>query len=175
MENKYILGFFDDEEVLMHALEEIKTEVNVPIHEVYSPFPIHGIDDILGYKRTRLTVAAFLFGCCGFTFGLSMQSWMLGIDWPMNIGGKPALAWPDFVPVTFELTVLITALGMVGTFLLASGFFPGAPAKIPDPRVTDDMFCVAYSSDKVGGSKDALVKALKHHGALEIHEKEVEL
>jgi hypothetical protein len=175
MKNKYLLGFFNDEEVLMHALEEVKKETQAPIHEVYSPFPIHGIDDILGYKRTRLPIAAFLFGCVGLSCGLGMQTWMLGYDWPMNIGGKPYLAWPDFVPVSFEFTVLITAFGMVGTFLLACGFFPGAPAKIPDPRVTDDLFCVAFNASAIGDKAQAISQALKHHGAIEVREQEVEL
>jgi len=108
----------------------------------------------------------------GFSAGLSMQAWMLGFDWPMNIGGKPALAWPDFVPVTFELTVLITALGMVGTYLVASGFIPGNDPKFPDPDVTSHKFCIAIPSDTADYSKIASV--LERHGAT-VEEKEVEL
>ena len=92
MTKKYILGLFRDEEPLLHAVHELRKEGN-KIHEVYTPFPVHGLDEALGYKRSRLPRAAFLFGCLGGTLGLSMQAWMLGVDWPMNIGGKPALAW----------------------------------------------------------------------------------
>jgi hypothetical protein len=170
MTKKYILGLFRDEEPLLHAVHELRKEGN-KIHEVYTPFPVHGLDDALGYKRSRLPRAAFLFGCLGGTLGLSMQAWMLGVDWPMNIGGKPALAWVDFVPVTFELTVLITALGMVATYLVASDFIPGNEPKIPDPRITSDLFCIAIAAD---GASASLGSRLRQLGA-EVQEKEVEL
>ncbi|MFZ9680621.1 MAG: DUF3341 domain-containing protein [Bacteroidia bacterium] len=170
MTKKYILGLFRDEEPLLHAVHELRKEGN-KIHEVYTPFPVHGLDDALGYKRSRLPRAAFLFGCLGGTLGLSMQAWMLGVDWPMNIGGKPALAWVDFVPVTFELTVLITALGMVATYLVASDFIPGNEPKIPDPRITSDVFCIAIAAD---GSSASVGSRLRQLGA-EVQEKEVEL
>jgi hypothetical protein len=170
MTKKYILGLFRDEEPLLHAVHELRKEGN-KIHEVYTPFPVHGLDDALGYKRSRLPRAAFLFGCLGGTLGLSMQAWMLGVDWPMNIGGKPALAWVDFVPVTFELTVLITALGMVATYLVASEFIPGNEPKMPDPRITSDLFCIAIPADGASTSVSARMRQL---GA-EVQEKEVEL
>ncbi len=168
----YILAFFDDEEPVLEAAEEIQKS-GVKIHEVYSPFPIHGIDPILGYKRSRLPIAAFLFGCVGFSAGLGMQAWMLGVDWPMNIGGKPALAWPDFVPVTFELTVLVTALGMVGTYFYACGMFPGIEPKSPDLRITSDRFCIAFRKDQNDGKADEIKSAMMHHGAIELREEEI--
>jgi len=170
MTKKYPLGLFRDEEPLLHAVHELRKEGNT-IHEVYTPFPVHGLDDALGYKRSRLPRAAFLFGCLGGTLGLSMQAWMLGVDWPMNIGGKPALAWVDFVPVTFELTVLITALGMVATYLVASEFIPGNEPKMPDPRITSDVFCIAIPAD---GASTSVSTRMRQLGA-EVQEKEVEL
>lgn len=171
--DNYFLAFFNDEEPLMDALSHLK-EQNQKVYEVYSPFPIHGIDDLLGYKRSRLSVAAFLFGCFGFTAGLSMQSWMLGFDWPMNIGGKPHLPFPSFVPVTFEFTILCTAFGMVGTFLFVNRFYPGKEATLPDPRITDDKFCIAIKSSDI---KDvsAISQMLSKYGATEITSKEVVL
>lgn len=171
-QQKYIIGTFLDEEPLLDAVKEVRA-TGTPIHECYTPFPVHGLDEALGYSRSRLPRAAFMFGVLGFSLGLSMQAWMLGFDWPMNIGGKPALAWPDFVPVTFELTVLITALGMVGTYLVACGFIPGSEPKMPDPGVTSNKFCIAIPSntadfDKING-------LLQRHGADSVVEKEVEL
>lgn len=170
MTKKYILGLFRDEVPLLHAVHELRKEGN-KIHEVYTPFPVHGLDEALGYKRSRLPRAGFLFGCLGGTLGLSMQAWMLGVDWPMNIGGKPALAWVDFVPVTFELTVLITALGMVATYLVASEFIPGNEPKIPDPRISSDVFCIAIPAEDASSSVGSHLREL---GA-EVQEKEVEL
>lgn len=93
MSKHYIIGVFGDEEPLLEAVKEVRAS-GTRIHEVYTPFPVHGLDELLGYKRSRLPKAAFMFGCLGFTLAITMQTWMLGIDWPMNIGGKPALAWP---------------------------------------------------------------------------------
>ena len=115
----FVLGIYDDEDVLLSAISKVR-ESGVKIQEVYSPFPVHGIDDALGYKRTRLPIAAFLFGLLGTSLALTMQIWMLGFDWPMVIGGKDFVSIPPFVPVTFELTVLLSALGMVGTFMIVS-------------------------------------------------------
>lgn len=171
----FILAFFDDEEPLMEAARQVRG-TGTAIHEVYSPFPIHGIDPILGYKRSRLSVAAFLFGTVGFMSGLGMQAYMLGFSkWQINIGGKPYLAWPDFVPVTFEFTVLITALGMVGTFLYASRFVPGAPALQPDPRVTSDRLCIAIRESQLSSKIDDVDSFLAKYGAIEVRKEEIEL
>ena len=175
MKNDYIIAIFDDEQPLMKAVTELRSN-GTEIHEVYSPTPIHGIDPLLGYKRSRLGIAAFLFGTVGFMVGLGMQAYMLGYSkWKINIGGKPYLAWPDFVPVTFEATVLITALGMVGTFLLANKFFPGAPSLQPDSRVTDDKFCITIRADKVSSHLNDIDAHLKDLGAEEVRTEFIEL
>nr|HPI79853.1 DUF3341 domain-containing protein [Cyclobacteriaceae bacterium] len=97
----FVLGVYDDEDVLLQAITKVRDK-GVKIHEVYSPFPVHGLDTALGYKRTRLPIAAFLFGLTGTSLALLMQIWMLGYDWPMIIGGKNFASLPPFIPVTFE-------------------------------------------------------------------------
>ena len=165
----YILGVFDDEDVVMSAIPKIR-EAGTKIEEVYSPFPIHGIDDKLGIKRSKLPIAAFLFGLAGFSFAVWMQTYMLGFDWPMNIGGKPNIPFPSFVPVSFELTVLISALGMVGTFFVVSGLSP-MPVEVLDVRSTDDKFIMAIENSNI--DVDAVTSLLKSNGAIEVNHKEV--
>src|SRR5690606_33941394 len=118
-DKNFLVGVFDDDELVLNGVQKVRAN-GVKIHEVYSPFPVHGLDEQLGYKRTRLPVVAFLFGLTGTILALTMQIWMLGVDWKMIIGGKDYVAFPDFIPVTFELTVLLASLGMVGTFLIIS-------------------------------------------------------
>src|SRR5688572_18589806 len=89
----FLVGVFNDEDVLLSAVSKIRSS-GVKIHEVYSPFPVHGLDDALGYKRSRLPIAAFLFGMTGTSLALLMQIWMLGYDWPMIIGGKNYASLP---------------------------------------------------------------------------------
>jgi len=125
---KYILGLFDDPDEMMVGIHKLQ-ENSVPIYNVYTPMPIHGIDAKLGIKDSRLGYAAFMFGCTGFTTAFSMLYYMMVHDWPMDVGGKVHFAIPDFVPICFEWTVLFTAFGMVFTFFFFNPSFPWTYAK----------------------------------------------
>ena len=170
----FLLGVYDDEDVLLKAVGKVRG-AGINIHEVYTPFPVHGLDEELGYKRSKLPVAAFMFGLLGTTLALTMQIWMLGIDWPMIIGGKNFTAIPDFIPVTFELTVLLAAFGMVGTFLVSSNLKPWKDPKLLDIRITDDKHIMAIDLDK-NKAVDAksIGNVLKNSGAVEVNDKKVE-
>jgi len=167
----YVLGVYDDEDVLLKAVGKLRA-TGIKIQEVYSPFPVHGLDEELGYKRSKLPIAAFMFGMLGTTLALVMQIWMLGVDWPMIIGGKNHIALPDFVPVTFELTVLLAAFGMVGTFLVSSDLKPWKDPNLLDIRITDDKHVMAIdiASNKTMEAS-AIQKALQESGAVEVNEK----
>lgn len=169
----YILGIFEDEDVLLHAVAKVRQK-GVKIQEVYSPFPVHGLDDALGYKRSKLPIAAFFFGLLGTSLALLMQIWMMGIDWPMIIGGKDYIAIPTFVPVTFELTVLFSALGMVGVFMFISDLKPYGRAKIYDLRSTDDKHVMAVDLAKNTLSTEELRAILGDSGASEVNDKTFE-
>ena len=168
--NKYLLGVYSDEDVLLKAIKNIR-EKGVNIDEVYSPFPVHGIDDALGYKRSKLTIVAFMFGALGFIIALTMQYWMMGVDWPMIIGGKNFTSLPTFVPVTFELTVLLSALGMVATFFVISDLKPYKKPRIYDVRITDNKHVVAVDLDQNALSSDEISGILKDNKAEEVNEK----
>lgn len=167
----FVVGIFDNEDVLLEGVEKIRG-YGVKIHEVYSPFPVHGLDEVLGYKRSRLPIAAFLFGMTGTSLALIMQIWMLGYDWPMIIGGKNFASLPPFIPVTFELTVLLGALGMVATFMIVSDMKPYKWPRQFDLRSTDDKHVMAIdlalNSSK---SKEEIKNILKEAGASEANDK----
>jgi len=173
MSNKaahYVLGVYEDEDVLLHAIMKIR-ESGVKIEEVYSPYPVHGIEHALGYKRSWLSVAAFMFGMLGTGLALTMQIGMMGIDWPMIIGGKDYVAFPSFVPVTFELTVLLAAFGMVGTFFTIANLKPWGKPRIFDKRITDDKHVMAIDIH-ANHHEEASIKALlEENGASEINNK----
>ena len=168
-DKNYILGVFNDEEVLLEAVTKVRKS-GVKIHEVFSPFPVHGLDEVLGYRRTRLPIAAFLFGLTGTTLALTMQIWMLGFDWPMIIGGKDFASLPPFIPVTFELTVLLSALGMVATFMIVSDMKPYKKPRQFDVRSTDDKHVMAIDlAVNSATNKDELTSLLKDAGAEEVN------
>lgn len=169
----FVLGIYDDEDVLLSGINKVR-ESGIKIMEVYSPFPVHGIDDALGYKRSRLPRVAFMFGLLGTTLALTMQIWMLGFDWPMIIGGKDFVSLPPFVPVTFELTVLLAALGMVGTFMIISDLKPYKKPRLMDIRITDDKHVMAIDLAKNDMSIDDIKKIVADAGATEVNDKNFE-
>ncbi len=168
--SNYLTGVFEDEDVLLDAIKKVRAG-GVKIHEVYSPFPVHGIEDALGYRRSRLSIAAFLFGLTGTSLALIMQIGMMGIDWPMIIGGKDYIPIPSFIPVTFELTVLLAAFGMVGTFFVVANLKPWGKPKIFDIRITDDKHVMAVDLGKNSLDESKISKILKDSGASEVNKK----
>lgn len=173
-DKNFLVGVFDDEDVLLDGVTSIRKS-GVKIHEVFSPYPVHGLDEVLGYKRSRLPVAAFLFGLTGTSLALFTQIWMLGYDWPMIIGGKNFASLPPFVPVTFEFTVLLSALGMVGTFLIVSDMKPYKWPRQFDLRSTQDKHIMAIDlALNKGKSKAEITDILKAAGASEVKEKNFE-
>lgn len=167
--SKYLLGVFDDEDVLVEAVETARSQ-GIRIHDCYTPFPVHGLGHALGYKRSKLPIAAFMFGALGLGLALLMQFYMMKIDWPMIIGGKN-FASITFVPVSFELTVLLSALGMVAVFMLVSDLRPYGKAKIFDLRATDDKHIMAIDLSKNSIKLDEMKTILRDAGAVEVNEK----
>jgi len=163
---KYILGIFEDPDEMMQGIDKLK-EKGISIYDVFTPMPIHGIENKLGIKESRLPIAAFIFGCLGGTVAFSMLYYMLVHDWPMNIGGKPNFAIPDFIPITFEWTVLFSSFGMVFTYFYSNHLFPGRAPRVMDLRATDDRFVIAINA-KTNVAHDEIDSLLKQAGAIEI-------
>jgi hypothetical protein len=166
----YILGVYDDEDEVLHAVGEVKAK-GIKIEDVFTPFPIHGLDVAVGHERTRLPIAAFMFGTLGLISALSLISYTMVFDWPMIIGGKDFFALPNWIPVTFEGTVLFTAFGLVSTFCISNDLWPGNPTLPLDIRTTDDKFVMAINVDKNKVSAADIKKALKDSGAIEVNVK----
>jgi hypothetical protein len=112
---KFVVGSFDDEAVLFPAVKNVR-KAGYKIHDIYTPFPVHGLDHAMGLRETSIHTAGFIYAITGTTTALTFISWVFTKDWPLNIGGKPHFALPAWIPITFELTVLFSAVGMVLTF-----------------------------------------------------------
>ncbi|MEM6724197.1 MAG: DUF3341 domain-containing protein, partial [Bacteroidota bacterium] len=98
-----VFGLYDDEVDLMHAIEEAR-EKEMNIYDVFTPFPVHGLDDVLGLKESRLHITGFIFGAIGMMIAFGFMTWVFTADWPIIFGGKPYWSVPAFIPITFELT-----------------------------------------------------------------------
>lgn len=157
---KIIYGIYADDDDLMSGVRAFN-EKGISINEVYTPFPVHGLDTALGLKKTRISDAAFIYAVYGVTVGTLITWYTMNHDWPMNIGGKPAFEWwenmPAFVVPMFELMVFCSAHMMSLTFLVRNKMYPGAAPQNPDPRTTDDKFMMEFISDDVEAIKQVLI------------------
>jgi len=162
---KFVVGCFNDEAVLFPAVKDVR-RAGYKIHDVYTPFPIHGLDHAMGLRETSLHTAGFIYGITGTTTALACISWIFTKDWPLNIGGKPNFALPAWIPITFELTVLFAAVGMVLTFCYLCQLSPFVKKHHFHPRATDDLFVMAIEcTDK---TNDVELEAfLQKAGAVE--------
>ncbi len=148
-EKNILFGLYDDEEDLKKAVVQANAD-HLDIMDVLTPFPVHGLDPLLGLAESRLHIGGFVFGLLGTLTAFLGMTWIFTRDWPQIFGGKPY--WPilSFVPITFELTVLFASIGMVVTFYIVNGQGPGIKNAVIHPRITDDKFCIAFNTDDLG-------------------------
>jgi hypothetical protein len=164
---KFVVGCFDEEKVLFPAVDKVR-HAGYKIHDIYTPFPVHGLDKAMGLRDTSLHTAGFIYGLTGTTTAVTFMSWVFTKDWPMNIGGKPHFALPAWIPITFELTVLMAAVGMVLTFCYICQLAPFIKKHHFHARATDDLFVMVIEcTDKT--DEAALSAYLDSVGAKEIN------
>lgn len=169
--NKSIVyGLYTDETQLLSAVKSANVK-HLSISDVYSPFPVHGLDPLLGLSESRLHIAGFVYGMIGTLTAFLGMSWIFTKDWPIIFGGKPYWSVPAFIPITFELTVLFAGIGMVVTFYTVCGLGPGVSNPTLDDRITDDRFCIAFDTTEVDESTAR--SFLAETGASEINSKNI--
>lgn len=170
---KVLYGLYNDEEDLKRAVKTAHA-AHLDIMDVYTPFPVHGLDPILGLKESRLHIMGFVYGAIGALFGFGVMTWVFTRDWPIVFGGKPYWSVPAFIPITFEMTVLFAAWGMTLTFYTVCGLWPGVKAKTLDNRITDDKFCIAFDvSDSSDDTMNGLKSFFGQTGAGEVNVKTI--
>ncbi|MDD2985647.1 DUF3341 domain-containing protein [Flavobacterium sp.] len=168
MSTKVIQALYNDDDILMDAVKASR-KAHHHIEEIYTPFPVHGLDKAMGLAPTRLAIASFMYGVVGLAFSVWMMNYIMIQDWPQDIGGKPSFSYlenmPAFVPIMFELTVFFAAHLMVITFYMRSKLWPFKQAENPDVRTTDDHFLMEIV---VNNNEDELKSFLEQTGAVEI-------
>jgi len=111
---------FSDAEAMVAAAEKVH-EAGYTHTDAYSPFPVEEVMDALGKHHSKLPYIIFGGGLSAGLGGFAMQYWMNGVDYAINIGGRPLLSWPAFIPITFECTVLASAFCAVFGMILLNG------------------------------------------------------
>ena len=169
MASKVIHALYTDDDILLQAVKKVREE-RYYIEEVFTPFPVHGLDKAMGLAETRIAITSFIYGLIGLTVSIVMMNYIMIEDWPQDIGGKPSFSYienmPAFVPVMFELTVFFAAHLMVITFYMRSRLWPFKKAENPDVRTTDDHFLMVI--DTGNNDVEKVSKFLTDTGAIEI-------
>jgi hypothetical protein len=172
----YFAGVFTEEAQIL-SVTKAAYDAGQPIHDCFTPYPVHNLDVAQGLKRSWITYAAFVWAALGLFLAISLQVHTQFVDftelplwkgWPIIIGGKPFLPWPAFVPVFFELTVLCCGHLTVLTLLVSRGLLPGMQPKIHIDGVTDDRFAIVLDPEGEGYDEAAARALFEQHGATDV-------
>lgn len=152
------VGFFDDPEELLKAGRAAR-ERGFKNLDAFMPYAVHGANEALGIKRSWVPWATLTAGITGGSLGFLFQAWVSAVDWPLNVGGKPFVSWPAFIPITFETTVLFAGLTTLGALLVASRL-PVRNPKVFDPRLTDDRFALVIPISGTGAEEERFLQEI---------------
>jgi hypothetical protein len=133
---------------LYHACERVR-DAGFTRWDAHTPFPVHGLEGAMGLRRSPLPWIVLVMGLTGAALGFLLQWWVHAKAYPLVISGKPYLAWPAFIPITFELGILFASLGavfgMLGLNRLPMHYHPIFRSKVFD-RASDDAFFISIES-----------------------------
>lgn len=174
MRRQFLVATFSDPDNLIEAVKRVRRE-HFRLFDVFAPYPVHGLDEAMGIRRTRLPRVTLLAGLCGLAFALSLQFYANVLDWPLNVGGKPDNSTLAFIPISFELTVLFAGLGTVAAFFLRARLYPGKLEKLAAPGVTDNVFALVVRKPPGPDGIERAQAIFRECGATTISDREADL
>lgn len=161
-----IAGIWLDEHKVIKAAQKTR-EAGFVKFDAITPYPVHGMEEACGIKRSWIPYVTFGAGLLGLSLATLMTWYMSAYDWPINIGGKPFFSLPAFIPVMFELTVLFAALSSVGALFYAVGI-PKVDPPVIDPDLTCHKFAIFIPENDMGYNSERVEKMFKELGAVEV-------
>ncbi|HET56257.1 MAG TPA: DUF3341 domain-containing protein [Ignavibacteria bacterium] len=168
-----ITAIFNTPDEIIKAAEKT-AENGYKKFDVNTPYPIHGMPNAMKLGRSKLGFAALVFGLSGILAALLMTFWMSAIDYPIIIGGKPYFAFPKYVPIIFEVTVLAASIGTVVTMLFFFFKFPNNSHPLHDSdymkKVSTEKYGIYIQADDVLFNAEEIKKFLNELGAAEVGE-----
>ncbi|HTY35912.1 MAG TPA: quinol:electron acceptor oxidoreductase subunit ActD [Bacteroidota bacterium] len=168
-----ITALFDTPDEIIHAAEEV-AGAGYTRFDVNTPYPVHGMDKAMKLRQSRLGVFTFFFGLLGTVSIVAFMTWITISDYPLVIGGKPFWTWPAFVPIAFEITVLMAAVLTVATMIVLFFKFPNNSHPLHDTpymkRVSSDKYGISIQADDPKFNEKSVRDLLKSLGGEEIAE-----
>lgn len=161
-----IAGLFLDEHQVVEAARKVKS-LGYAKFEAISPYPIHGMEEACGIKRSSIPYVTFIAALIGCSFALWLTWWTSAVDFPINVGGKPFFSLPAFIPIMFELTILFAALSSVAALVYHCGLPKIDPPSI-DPDLTSHKFAIYVPQNDSGYDETKLEKLFRDLGAVEV-------
>lgn len=143
--SKGVIAVFNNERDLLVAARAAREKKQYSKYDAFTPYPVHGLDDAMGIKRSFLPWVTFVAGLTGTISALALEIWTSAYDWPINIGGKPFISLPAFIPITFELTVLFGGLATAGAMIWVCGM-PNVGLRPLHLGITNDKFVLFVPS-----------------------------
>lgn len=170
MSQRFMLGIFADEQDILAATKAARAR-GLKVHDVFTPYAVHGLQQAMGLEPSRLPWVCFLLGLVGAAFKVWFEFWTTSVSWPIDVGGKPWNSLPAFVPVTFEVMVLFAGVSTVIAFFLARRLYPGKTARLPVPEVTNDRFVLMLEETDATFDVGAVEQLLRGFHAVHVEER----
>ncbi|HKD83013.1 MAG TPA: DUF3341 domain-containing protein [Candidatus Angelobacter sp.] len=171
MPERFLVATFTDSETLLTAVRAVRQN-SFRIYDVFAPYPVHDLDHAMGVKHSRLPWVTFVVGVLALSFALIFQFYTSVLDWPLNVGGKPDNSTLAFVPICFELTVLLSGLATVAALFLRTRLYPGKHAQGFAEDVTNDTFALVLRWRDNAFDVHRARRVLEEIGADRIRERE---
>ena len=161
-----VLALYDNPDTLLQAAARVR-EHGFHGADAYTPYPVHGLSEALGIKKSWVPYVTLVTGLTGAGLGLLFQIWTSAYDWPINVGGKPMVSLPAFIPVTFECGVLIGGTMTLAALFVACGL-PDWSTPILDRDLTNDKFALFIPQPKHDWNETRAIEFLKSTKALDV-------
>jgi hypothetical protein len=167
-----IMAEYHSPEGLVAAASEAKA-AGYRVMDAYTPYPVEELEEPLDIKDNRIALFVLLAGLCGATFGFGFLSWVNTVSYPLNVGGRPLISAPMFIPITFECTILAAGLTSAFGMLLLNGLpLPYHPVfNVPRfARASQDGFFLCIESTDPKFDREETARFLESTGADEVSE-----
>lgn len=170
MSRRVVLGIFENESSLLAATDDSRRS-GVKILDAYTPYAVHGLDEAMGLRPSRLPWLCFAAAIVGAALKLWFEFWASMSDWPINIGGKPWNSLPAFVPITFEVMVLSAGLTTVFAFFIIARLRPGKRPVLAANGITDDRFVLVLEENNAHWDLNRIRRLLENHDPVAVEER----